>query len=243
MSQPSIPNITPDISITRDESVNLILSSIAMQELGLSHIINAEAEKIKYVIGTLSKGGLNPPPSLEEVTRINRTVRDVLKEVFRTEMVLHSKMDSVKEFVALGGGHGAPHPPAPHPVDPPADPSVFFPQPISIVQSPQQKMDVAFQPVMNVGHSITADPAPRRITRKKRKPLQHKKKPVCKPRRKCCIPKGKGKVCRVVNSDKKVIKKTFTMVTHKQQSVCCKLKRGQPVKQKASGHKRQRIAV
>src|SRR5690606_38906505 len=60
LSLPNIPDITPSISLTREEAVNLILSSIAMQEMGLGHIINAEAEKIQYVLGTLTSGGLTP---------------------------------------------------------------------------------------------------------------------------------------------------------------------------------------
>ncbi|MEW4132059.1 hypothetical protein [Bacillus thuringiensis] len=54
MSQANIPNITPTVSLTREESVNLILSSIALQELGLAHIINAEGEKIQYALGLLT---------------------------------------------------------------------------------------------------------------------------------------------------------------------------------------------
>ncbi|WP_308018482.1 hypothetical protein [Bacillus sp. SRB3LM] len=42
MSQPNMPNITPNISLTRDDVVNLLLASIALEEMGLSHIINAE---------------------------------------------------------------------------------------------------------------------------------------------------------------------------------------------------------
>lgn len=53
MSQANLPNITPTISIARDDAVNLLLSSIAMEELGLSHIINAEGEKLQYILGTL----------------------------------------------------------------------------------------------------------------------------------------------------------------------------------------------
>ena len=45
MSLPSFPNIDPPIQ--REDAVNQILSSIAMEELGLSHILNAEGEKLQ----------------------------------------------------------------------------------------------------------------------------------------------------------------------------------------------------
>lgn len=45
MSQANIPNITPTITITTIDAVNLLLASIALEEIGLAHIINAEAEK------------------------------------------------------------------------------------------------------------------------------------------------------------------------------------------------------
>ena len=42
MSLPSFPVVNPPIE--REDAVNQILSSIAMEELGLSHILNAEGE-------------------------------------------------------------------------------------------------------------------------------------------------------------------------------------------------------
>ncbi|MFB5762026.1 collagen-like protein [Paenibacillus medicaginis] len=114
MSQANIPNITPAITLTRDEAINLVLSSIAMQELGLSHIINAEAEKIKFALGTLSGGGLKPPPNLDEITALNCNVRETLGEVVKTEMVLQNKLDSLKKFVkAAAGATGATGPAGP----------------------------------------------------------------------------------------------------------------------------------
>ncbi|MFQ6341187.1 collagen-like protein, partial [Bacillus sp. AF62] len=67
MSQPNLPDITPDISLTREEAINLLLSSIAMQELGLAHIINAEGEKLQYALGTLATNNLATPPTFDQL--------------------------------------------------------------------------------------------------------------------------------------------------------------------------------
>lgn len=47
VSQPNLPNITPAISLSRDDAINLLLSSIAMEEIGLAHILNTEGEKLQ----------------------------------------------------------------------------------------------------------------------------------------------------------------------------------------------------
>ncbi|WP_210471316.1 hypothetical protein [Sporosarcina sp. 6E9] len=93
MSQANIPNITPIISITRSEVINLLLASIALEELGLAHIINAEAEKIQYVLGTLP--GLSPAATLAEILAVNESVQDVLDLVIKKELLLESKLKQV----------------------------------------------------------------------------------------------------------------------------------------------------
>ena len=50
MSLPVFPDIPKDF--TFEDSIFQILTSIAMEEIGLSHIINAEGEKLQYVLGT-----------------------------------------------------------------------------------------------------------------------------------------------------------------------------------------------
>ncbi|TVX88176.1 collagen-like protein [Paenibacillus agilis] len=94
MSQSNIPNITPVISVTRDDAITLLLSSIALEELGLSHILNAEGEKLQYVLGTLP-GVTSPPATISDVLTINESVRDTIRELTKKEYLLDSKLSSI----------------------------------------------------------------------------------------------------------------------------------------------------
>lgn len=94
MSQANIPNITPSISLTRDDAINLILTSIAMEELGLAHIINAEGEKIQYILGSLP-GVSSPVATLSDVLNMNNSVRETLREIGKKEWILTDKLDLI----------------------------------------------------------------------------------------------------------------------------------------------------
>lgn len=94
MSFPDIPNVNLDLNITTDKIVNLLLSSIAFEELGLAHIINAEAEKIQSVLGTLD-GQTEKNPSINDLERIDNTVNSILKDVIMKEMLLLFKLENV----------------------------------------------------------------------------------------------------------------------------------------------------
>lgn len=95
MSQASIPNITPTISITMGQTVTLLLASIAFEELALAHILNAEAEKIQFVLGTLHGGALPPAPTLSNVLAINSSVRSTMQDVIKTEILLQLKLQNI----------------------------------------------------------------------------------------------------------------------------------------------------
>jgi hypothetical protein len=100
MSQANIPNITPTITVSLEESINMLLSSIALEEMALAHIVNAEAEKIQYVLGTLENGQAKPPPaSFEQLLTINNSVRKMMHDVVVKEMLLLMKFENVMELV------------------------------------------------------------------------------------------------------------------------------------------------
>ncbi|MFP6323647.1 MULTISPECIES: BclA C-terminal domain-containing protein [Bacillus amyloliquefaciens group] len=112
MSQPNMPNITPVVTLSRDDTINLLLSSIAMEELGMAHILNAEGEKIQYALGTIP-GLTGPPSSLADILNLNESVRDTLDSLMKQELLLGSKLDSISNIPTLAGPTGATGPTGP----------------------------------------------------------------------------------------------------------------------------------
>ncbi|GED68910.1 hypothetical protein BRE01_26120 [Brevibacillus reuszeri] len=98
MSQPTIPNITPTISVTIEQSISLLLASIALEELALAHILNAEAEKIQFVVGTLEvRPGV--VPTIPDILTINSSVRRTMQDVIKKEMLLQFKLENVLSII------------------------------------------------------------------------------------------------------------------------------------------------
>ncbi|ATF16333.1 hypothetical protein HPY28_26910 [Brevibacillus sp. HB1.2] len=94
MSQASIPNITPVISITLGQTTSLLLASIALEELALAHILNAEAEKLQFVLGTLVPG-LEPPATLSDILLVHSSVRQTIQDVIKKEILLQFKLENI----------------------------------------------------------------------------------------------------------------------------------------------------
>ncbi len=101
MSQPNIPNITPTISITPGQTIPLLLASVALEELALAHIINAEAEKIQFVLGTLSTDiKLSPSVvSLSNLLDLDKSVQRTLRDVIKKEMLLEFKFENILDLI------------------------------------------------------------------------------------------------------------------------------------------------
>ncbi|MGG1552822.1 hypothetical protein [Paenibacillus ferrarius] len=104
MSQANIPNISPVINLTIGQTVPLLLSSIALEELALAHIVNAEAEKIQFVLGTLTPTLNTYSPvtvTLDNLLAINSSVRLTLRDVIKKEMLLQFKLEDVLALIGI----------------------------------------------------------------------------------------------------------------------------------------------
>ena len=94
MSMPSFPPHGADM--TREEAITMIIASIAMEELALSHILNAEGEKLQYILGTLPD--TSPCACPEDVLAVNKSVTDLVEAVTQNQMLLKNKLSQVLEF-------------------------------------------------------------------------------------------------------------------------------------------------
>lgn len=83
---PEIPNL-PEIEIC--ESLGLVIESIALEELALAHLINAEAEKVQKVADP------EKCSSPFEMIKINESVSKSLVNVIKLQMLLQFKLENV----------------------------------------------------------------------------------------------------------------------------------------------------
>ncbi len=65
-----------------------LLQSIALEETAISHILNAEGEKLQKVIS-------KPECSHGELIDVNKSVEDMVDKITALEIVLKSKLDLI----------------------------------------------------------------------------------------------------------------------------------------------------
>ncbi len=96
MSIPNFPDISPDI--TREKALTMILASIALEEVGLSHIINAEGEKIQYVINDLQKN-TGDSATIEDILCVNKSVESLIDVLMQLQIFLKNKMERILDVM------------------------------------------------------------------------------------------------------------------------------------------------
>ncbi|MFI3308018.1 MAG: hypothetical protein R3Y21_05570 [Mycoplasmatota bacterium] len=88
----SMPIIVPS-TVTRDEAITDIIASVALQQTGLSHIINAEGEKIQAAIKYASNA--------HELLEVNESVNQMISSITKLEVILQSKLELFKNCLCV----------------------------------------------------------------------------------------------------------------------------------------------
>ncbi|MGL5380755.1 hypothetical protein [Clostridium sp.] len=83
-----MPIITPS-ETTRCQAITDIIESVALEQTALSHILNAEGEKIQKVVANAK--------SSDELLAVNKSVQSMVNTITRLEMVLQAKLEMFED--------------------------------------------------------------------------------------------------------------------------------------------------
>ena len=100
MSMPSFPK--DGANMTREQALTMIIASIAMEENALSRVIDAEGDKLRYILDRCREAcGCRETP--KEILEVNCSVTRLLDVVAQNQMILRSKL-----ALALNAGGDCP---------------------------------------------------------------------------------------------------------------------------------------
>ncbi|MDO4534613.1 MAG: hypothetical protein Q4B63_02225 [Clostridium perfringens] len=88
MSAPKIER--PKNSVDRGQAIADIIESIALEETGLAHIINAEGEKIQRA--------LEIADTTDDLIDVNESVKDTIVNIIKMQMLLQFKLEEVTKL-------------------------------------------------------------------------------------------------------------------------------------------------
>ncbi len=97
MGSPRFPDIKRPASIR--EILGRLLETVALEELAIANLINAEAEKIQAVL----KEGISGPVSPEELREINLSVSKVLETAVAKEDRIQRRLRMILSFASEVG--------------------------------------------------------------------------------------------------------------------------------------------
>ena len=84
-----MPVITAS-STTRSQAITDLIQSVALEETALSHILNAEGEKIQKMVAL-------PDVTPDVLLATNKSVESMVNAVARLEMILQSKLSNFND--------------------------------------------------------------------------------------------------------------------------------------------------
>lgn len=91
MTMPNFPPVPelPEIDVC--QSLALIIESVALEELSLAHLVNAEAEKVQKIADKSN------PTTPCDMVMVNKSVSKTLINVIKLQMLLQFKLEEVLE--------------------------------------------------------------------------------------------------------------------------------------------------
>lgn len=78
--------------ISRSQAITDIIESIALEQTALSHVLNAEGEKIQKVVALSTM-----PADVNKMLSTNKSVKHMVNSITRLEVLLQTKLELFSE--------------------------------------------------------------------------------------------------------------------------------------------------
>ncbi len=91
MSKPNIPNTILDMDISFEDAINMLLISIAMEEISLSRLLDAETEKIKLIINEQKKINISD----SDILSIKANMNSIIINISKMQMLLQWNLENM----------------------------------------------------------------------------------------------------------------------------------------------------
>jgi hypothetical protein len=78
----------------REQALTDILESIALEEMGIAHLLNSEGEKVEVVAELMKERRISP----FEAIKVQKTVSKVIQSAIKMQMLLQFKLEEALEY-------------------------------------------------------------------------------------------------------------------------------------------------
>ncbi len=85
-----MPIITPGEG-KRCQAISDIITSVALEQTALSHILNAEGEKIQKIVAVAD--------NVDDMLEVNKSVESMVNTITKLEFILHNKLELFKDCI------------------------------------------------------------------------------------------------------------------------------------------------
>ena len=85
----SMPVIKPG-TVSKSQAITDLITSVGLEQTALSHILNAEGEKIQKAVNSNS-------PTTDEMISVNTSVESMVESITRFEIILQEKLVLFKD--------------------------------------------------------------------------------------------------------------------------------------------------
>lgn len=92
MTIPNFQDFKPEGDLSLEDAISLVMSSVAMEEISLSKLIDAETNKLLHIVN-------KEDSCLKDIVLLNNSIDRTVKDITKLEILLQHKLESISAML------------------------------------------------------------------------------------------------------------------------------------------------